>query len=373
MTIGVLGPAWADTSGRMEVVRNPLRVQNHVTRMVGALVPGVIATTTQACYYGLHPLVASVAHERGLDLEAVWTLIRRVEVALAWVSMHHQPHLVDIPEAHGEIEIRSHVKHGSLNLEVASRPGNYTVARAGFAGGAYFNSEFELGLLERTWTPGPRFDQRALRVTKERLAPLFDLANEDLVSAADAQALAHRMCVCTARSGDEGEWLRDLIWGRLGGERWSNPDASRRGSATLLVKAIGAAREPVQNAIDSMRSALVFSGPLESSAVAHGLVGQAGAWRGVFLRHYLVTAWRELWPKLWISVTACPRPKSEKQSPLRLTPSRFPTSLLRSLRPTVIVCSRRKLRPGAPSQESRDTSLCSQLPAGERENLKARP
>ena len=228
VTIGVLGPAWADTSGRMEVVRNPLRVQNHVTRMVGALVPGVIATTTQACYYGLHPLVASVAHERGLDLDEVWTLIRRVEVALAWVSMHHDQHLVDIPEAHGESEIRSHVTEGTLNLEVASRPGNYAVAKAGFAGGAYFNSEFELGLLERTWTPGPRFDPHALRVTRGRLAPLFELASHDLVAAADAEELAGDICVCTARNGEEGQWLRDLIWGRLGGERWSKPDASRR-------------------------------------------------------------------------------------------------------------------------------------------------
>ena len=279
----------------MEVVRNPLRVQNHVTRMVGALVPGVIATTTQACYYGLHPLVASVAQERGLDLEEVWTLIRRVEVALAWVSMHHDQHLVDIPEAHGESEIRSHVAGGSLNLEVASRQGNYAVAKAGFAGGAYFNSEFELGLLERTWTAGPRFDPRGLRVTKARLGPLFELANHDVVAAADVEELAQEICVCTARSGDEGEWLRDLIWGRLGGERWSKPDASRRGSATLLVKAIGAADEPVQSAIDAMRFAVTFDGPLESSIVAHELIDQAGAWRGVFLRHYLVTAWRELW------------------------------------------------------------------------------
>ena len=51
VTAGVIGPAWADTSGRLEVVRNPLRIQNHVSNMVAALLPGVIVTTTLARYY----------------------------------------------------------------------------------------------------------------------------------------------------------------------------------------------------------------------------------------------------------------------------------------------------------------------------------
>src|SRR5204863_16368 len=46
---------------------------------------------------------------------------------------------------------------------------------------------------------------------------------------------------------------------------------------------------------------VVVGGPLESVAAANGLP-VAHAWRGLFLRHYLVTAWRRLWGEV---VLAC--------------------------------------------------------------------
>lgn len=280
------------------MVRNPLRVENHVGRMAAALVPGVIATTTQARYYGLHPLVATVAQEEGLELDALWERIRRTEVALGWISMHHEPHRTELPEAHGQTEIRNYVSGDSLDLARASMPGNYVATQSGFAGGAYFGSELELGLLERSWTPGPRFDHRALTSIRERLSPLLELAHNDVLDTSSVVGVAEGLCVCAARQGNEGEWLRDLIWGRLGGTRWAGPDASRRGTALLLARSIEASEAPVSDPIAAMRDALCFGGPLEASPVAQFDVAQAGAWRGLFLRHYLVTAWRELWAEV---------------------------------------------------------------------------
>jgi hypothetical protein len=296
MTAGVLGPAWADTAGRLEVVRNPLRIQNHVTSMVAALVPGVIATTTQARYYGLHPWLVAVASERELDVQGLWRLIRRVEVALAWVSSHHDDHLVELPTAHGEFEIRPHVHDGILNLASASEPGQYVAAEAGFAGSTYFGSEVELGLMERGWQRGPRYGDHTLQTIASRLAPLLELAENDELDGDMAKAAADAgLCVCGARAGNEGDWLRRLICGELGGPKWMKPDMSRRGTATLLARSIKHAEGDIADPIDAMRQALCFDGSLDGSPVAFGLVDQAEAWRGLLLRHYLVTAWRDLW------------------------------------------------------------------------------
>jgi hypothetical protein len=296
MTIGVLGPAWADTSGRLEVVRNPLRIQNHVTSMVAALVPGVIATTTQARYYGLHPWLAEVAADRDLDVKGLWRLIRRVEVALAWVSSHHEAHLVELPTAHGEYEIRPHVHDGILDVVTASEPGQYVGAESGFAGSTYFGSEVELGLMGRDWRRGPRYDELALRSIGPRLQLLLSLADQDHLNAETAKAAADDgLCVCHAREGAEGEWLRTMICGDLGGSKWTKPDASRRGTASLLARSIEQQADEVFDPVDAMRRAICFEGDLEDSFVAAGLLDQAEAWRGLLLRHYLVTAWRDLW------------------------------------------------------------------------------
>jgi hypothetical protein len=73
--VGVRGPAWADASHKGGTVLNPLRVQSHVRRTVGAYVPGVTAVTAHARYYGLHPWLAAVANEQGLDHGAFLDLV----------------------------------------------------------------------------------------------------------------------------------------------------------------------------------------------------------------------------------------------------------------------------------------------------------
>jgi hypothetical protein len=291
----VLGPAWADTSGRAQTVLNPLRVQNHVTRMAGTFVPGVIATTTLARYYGMHPWLATIAAEQNLNRDNFVALVRRAEVALAWASGHHREHLSELPVAHGYDELHRFTSAGILDVEAASQPRGYMQNERGFFGSTYGNSEIELGLLTADWKPGPRFDARAHAAMTEALAPLIEIAGQDSLTIGDAEAAADGgLCVCAARIGAEGEWLRDLVWGRLGGDRWAPLDEARRETATVLANVIVDATEPVKDPVGAMRTALVYSGPLAAipAAIGHDI---AAAWQGLFLRHLAVTAWRELW------------------------------------------------------------------------------
>jgi len=291
----VLGPAWADTSGKPQTVLNPLRVQNHVTRMAAAFVPGVIATTTLARYYGLHPWLATVAVDRGLDRDGYLDLVRRCEVALAWISAQHTDHVVDLPIAHGQEQLPRFTSGGVLDLQAASRPLAYVQNPSGFFGSTYGNSEMELGLLTADWAPGPRFSDRARVAVGSGLGALLDLArNTTLTENAGKEAAAAGLCVCAAREGEEGSWLRDLLWGRLGGERWAPLDDARRSTATLLTRVISHSATPVTDPVAAMRDALVYSGPLEQVPAAAGLE-IAAAWRGLLLRHRAVTAWRQLW------------------------------------------------------------------------------
>lgn len=291
----VLGPAWADTSGRAQTVLNPLRVQNHVTRMAATFVPGVIATTTLARYYGLHPWLATVANERDLGPDRFVELVRRVEVALAWASGHHAEHLAELPVAHGYDELQRFTAGDVLDVDAASQPGAYMQNKRGFFGSTYGNSEIELGLLTPDWKPGPRFDAHARSAIGEAVAGLVELAERPSLTVADAQAAAvGGLCVCMARNGAEGVWLRDLVWGHLGGDRWASLDDARRETATVLARVIADATEPVSDPVDAMRTALVYSGPLNGISAAAGN-DIAAAWRGLFLRHLAVTAWRQLW------------------------------------------------------------------------------
>lgn len=291
----IIGPAWADTSGRPQTVLNPLRVQNHVTRMAAAFVPGVIATTTLARYYGLHPWLASVAEQEGLGRDAFIELVRRAEVAVAWAGGHHAEHLSELPIAHGWDELQRFTADGVLDVDAASRPGAYMQNERGFFGSTYGNSEIELGLLTADWKPGPRFDAHAAAAMSGALAGLLDLARRPTLTADDGRdAAAGGLCVCTARSGAEGGWLRDLVWGRLGGDRWAPLDDARRETATVLAHVFADATDPVTEPVDAMRAVLVYSGPLEGIPAAAGH-DVAAAWRGLFLRHLAVTAWRQLW------------------------------------------------------------------------------
>src|SRR5688572_2233506 len=105
--------------------------------MAGTFVPGVIATTTLTRYYGMHPWLATIATERGLDRNGFVELVRRAEVALAWASGHHRDHLSELPVAHGFDELHRFTTGGVLDLDAASQPGGYMQNERGFFGSTY--------------------------------------------------------------------------------------------------------------------------------------------------------------------------------------------------------------------------------------------
>jgi hypothetical protein len=309
---GTVGPAWADTSGKTEVVRNPLRVQDHVRRKVGDYVPGLTAVTAHARYYSLHPWVAAQAADAGLDDAGVADLLRRVEVTVAWASSHHESHHAELPAAHGRDALVRHISGGTLNLAAASQQGQYSPRRLGFLESAYSNPENTVGVLLAGPRAGPRFSSAARAGTGANLIGLLDTARANELTEGDGRdGAAAGWCVCCARLGDEGAWLRDLFAANLPGpSAMRGEDKTRRHTLELLARSIahqGAGPPPADSTPEAeagaeptgteaiLRQALLFSGPLEQSPAAEGLVEFAEHWRGLLLRHYTVTAWRRLW------------------------------------------------------------------------------
>jgi hypothetical protein len=313
---GIVGPAWADTSARTETVLNPLRVQDHVRRTVGVYVPGITSVTAHARYYGLHPWLASYAANHDLTHSEFLELVRRCEVTIAWASANHSNHLADLPVAHGRDALVRHISGDMLNVAAVSRRGQYSASDAGFLGTAYRNPETSLGLLDREWRAGSRFTAAAGAALDVNLDGLIDTARFDSLSAATARDGANvGWCICQARVGGEGVWLRDLFAGRMSGPpSLRETDLTRRDTIRLLARAItagavgrvfvasGEGMPPSPSVVGTaddpeglLRAALLFSGPLEQVPAAAGLVDYAEKWRGLLLRHYTVTAWRRLW------------------------------------------------------------------------------
>ena len=106
MTSLVEGPSWgvAGTSGA--IVLNPLRVENSIFTVVDHLLPGVISTTPHARYLGLHGLVRQRGSAPRTEWRQATDLMRRCEAVIAAIAHYHDPHLVVLPEAHGETSVR---------------------------------------------------------------------------------------------------------------------------------------------------------------------------------------------------------------------------------------------------------------------------
>jgi hypothetical protein len=314
---GMVGPAWADSSGQAEVVRNPLRVQNHVARLVVAYVPGVTAVTPHARYFGLHPWAATVAAERGYDDAQTAELFRRIEVVVAWASGHHDDHHAELPGAHGADAIARHVHGGILDVDAAQA--SYSPNRFGFFDSAYTSPERQLGTMSSSGGPGARFDAVARDGIETNLVGLLDAAYQGTLDETLGRDGAEAgWCVCGARTGGEGTWLREVLCARRGGPaQMIAADKTRRDTMRLLARALkhhsgassasqAAADRPEgaeasdgglsDKAVNAFRHALCFDGDLgESPVVASDVIEFGEAWRGLLLRHYTVTAWRRLW------------------------------------------------------------------------------
>jgi hypothetical protein len=276
--------------------RYPLRVEPHVLRLVARLLPGVITTTPHARVYALHGLVWSEAARRGLDFDASCDLLRRCEVVVAGVSLHHR-HAVELGAPHGGDVVKKAMGHDQpLAVAELSAPGRYSQSKSGF-GGVYEGSEVAMGIIDagRPPTPGPRLDEGRVRAA---LSGVLPLAEQDVVPVAVLEAAAE-LCICMAPSAPDGPWLQRLflqphLESRAGSKasRFQVADAARRATAQLLVAVVASGAEG--SLVNQFRRAVGTGDFIYTDPVAAGL-SITPAWRGAVLRNYSVGAWRRAW------------------------------------------------------------------------------
>ncbi len=284
------GPSWgvAGTSGA--VVRNPLQVENVIFSVVDRLLPGVISTTPHARYLGLHALVRKESVDRGLSAVEANDLMRRCEAITAAVAVHHEPHLVVLPDAHGESRVKALLQEdGGLDVARVSAPGQYSESMTGFYG-TYRGPEVDLGVVApgATQEAGDRY---ADGVVRPALGQVLELATLEHIDADQLRAAAH-LCPCAA-NGNEAEWLRTIVGGLVGGDAYAVADEARRDTVRIIARTLGVSGAPVEQLWGEIRRAVSFGAPLDIGPYAG--IELAEAWRGLMLRNYSVWAWRHLW------------------------------------------------------------------------------
>lgn len=298
MTTVVRGPAWSETGLTVASGRYPLRVERHLARLVGGLLPGVITTTSQARTYALHALVWAEAAEQGLDNTRACELLRRCEVVLGGITVQHEDaHVAWIPQPHGIDKLLSAFHETGGPLDVAKlanseqRKDRYSPNTMGF-GGAYLGSEQRVGLAGSGSPPKPgaRTDLPLLR---EALGGILELAAHDMLEVAALQA-APELCACAAPISSDGPWLQRLFVHPEPLEGFEQADRARRQTAQLLGRALMLPDRAAAAAQDRFRQALGFGDFIAADQVAAQLP-IAEAWRGAILRNYSVGAWRRIW------------------------------------------------------------------------------
>jgi hypothetical protein len=264
-----------------------LSVESHVLNMVDRLVPGVTTVTPHARYYAVHALVAHEAVGRDLSGKDTQELLRRVEVALAVVSTHHD-HEVRLPKAHGQDALAG---VSPVVLAEAAQPGKggYSSSPWGFWR-PYSASERALGILEpggSSLTPGPRSDEAVLRAS---LGPLLELAAQEEIGD-EAAAFSDHLCLCTAGEAPDGQWLSTILCG-VGDGPTTPHDRDRRETISLLARVL--ATHQVESLTQDFTEAVAFGEFGVTDEVAASL-SITSAWQGLLLRNYVVGAWRRLW------------------------------------------------------------------------------
>jgi hypothetical protein len=129
----VAGAAWtAKAESPQDTGRQPLSVEAVTATHAAELVPSVITTTPHAGYLSLHARVAGEAQRRGWstkgDQAAFRRLLRRAEVVLSAVSVHHSTADEDDHQRHGgtrgphgvDAVKRWLYDHGSLDIAGAA-------------------------------------------------------------------------------------------------------------------------------------------------------------------------------------------------------------------------------------------------------------
>ncbi|MEU4422957.1 hypothetical protein AB0F81_20215 [Actinoplanes sp. NPDC024001] len=303
----VAGAAWsAKADSPEDTGRQPLAVEAVTATHASELVPAVITTTPHARYLSLHARVAVEANRRGWsrgDGPAFRRLLRRCEVVLAAVSLHHEATDRDghrrragWRRPHGVNTIIQVLDgSGAVHLDQLSR--DYSTVADGFFG-TYGGIEAALGLITPGVIPqpGPAADPQALTA----LDQVVELAQgKEVLSVADLDE-AVGLCLCQASAMPDGENLRQAYFGT------DAPDpelaAVHRASAAVLAAAVRGC--PVDSNIDLLMDRLCCYTPdLVQFLGSSDLEEHALRWRGALLRNWSVWAWRMLWARLVAPLT----------------------------------------------------------------------
>ncbi len=287
----VLGPLWTEPGLGRYAGRYPLAVERHLMGQIDRLLPGVTTVTPHGRYYAVHGLVADEAANLNLsDLDAQ-DLLRRVEVVIAAVSIAHQDHPQHeaLNRPHGADAIAPGVASGEVDVLQAAGQGARRYAKApwGYLG-PYQAAEMTLGILDTDrFGPGPKFNRTDVG---SALGELLSLARRKTLTTVQLEANAH-LCICGGAAASDGRWLTDLLIPQDVKSPRTRA-ATRRATIHMFTRAMEL--QPVRNITGDI-SGIVTFGPASRDDPVLADIGVTGAWQGVILRWYSVTAWRQLW------------------------------------------------------------------------------
>ncbi|MGN2638623.1 hypothetical protein ACTD5D_21100 [Nocardia takedensis] len=292
MATGIEGPGWCDPGLDVRGGRYPLAVESAVLRMVDVLVPGVSTLTRSARYFSLYWALADYADRHDLDAVGCRELVRRCEVALAWLSMTHGTRSM-----HGVDRVVSLLAKGNSETMAELGAGSYSPRTWGFWS-QYGGPCVTLGAVSVT--------NRALRPGRVRcpgevsglFAALFDLCRAHPVREEDLAELVGLGEDIGPESVDAA-WVRDLLLGRSEDARSGKGNAETRWAAfRVLGRCVQLADSGVgARWTEMLRQSVAYGEHLDTDPVL-AREPRAQAWRGTLLRHRTVGAWRVLWAEL---------------------------------------------------------------------------
>ena len=294
----VEGPAWCKPGLDVRGGRYPLAVESAVLRMVDKLVPGVSTLSRQARYFSLYWAIADLAERTDLDAGECKLLIRRAEVALAWLSIWDpSTGTLDGPGvAHAAAKVRSMITKGSATAMTAEGAGSYSPRPWGFWS-QYGGPCVTLGsvaLKKRALRPG---QVQCPREVSDLFAPLLEICVERAIGASDLPGLGDLTSI-DASSVDAEPLRMLLVSSAAGGEPNAGNRETRRAAFRLVGRSAQLCNDSHTTSWTSVcRAVLAYGDSIDTDPVLCQ-EARAQAWRGTLLRHRFVAAWRILWSEL---------------------------------------------------------------------------
>ncbi len=258
-------------------------------RMVDTLVPGVSTLTRSARYFSLYWALADYAGRHDLDAAACRQLVRRSEVALAWLSNTY-----GTGSAHGVDRVAS-LANGSSETMAEEGKGSYSPRAWGFWS-QYGGPCITLGTVavaKRALRPGPIQCPPEVRAL---FAPLFGICRTHPLRESDLADLDSLGNDIDPDSVDAAP-LRNLLLARADDTQSSSGNAeTRRAAFRVLGRCVQLAGSET-GWTNILRQTVAYGDHLETDPALMGET-RTQAWRGTLLRHRTVGAWRLLWAEL---------------------------------------------------------------------------